>query len=117
MSATRSRSGIESLGRVFEERVLGSPILEPMLVIICISTAIVLVRLPGLPGQAVPRLLLSGVLAAARMSALYVLVYVVMSRLLPRRPHRKMDKNELELRRRRNRLLDESIFNPQRPIL
>jgi hypothetical protein len=102
---------------VFEERVLWSPVLGPMLVITCAVAVNVLIRIPGLPAREVPRLVMRGVAVTAWMSALYALVFVVMSRLFRQRPHRKMDKNELELRRYCHRLLDESILNPHRRVL
>ena len=116
MAGNRSRSLASSLFGGFEERVVGSPVWGPVLVISCAVALNALVLLPATPAGSVPRLLWVTVAVAARVSALYALSYAVMSRLARRRTRQQMDKNELEVGRPYHRLLDVSRLNPQRHL-
>ena len=97
----------------FEERVIGSPIWGPILVITCAVAVNVLVRLPATSAGAVPRLLTAAVAVSAGVSVLYALSYAVMSRLVRRHPREQMDKRGLKL----GRLLNEGSLNPHRRML
>lgn len=113
MSGSVHEGRIRSLAHGFEERVIGSPVWGPMLVIACAVAANVLIRLPATPAGAVPRLLTVAVAVTVGVSGLYALSYGVMSRLVRRPSRSQMDKRGLEL----GRLLDESSLNPQRWML
>lgn len=110
ISANSLRNLARSLSCGFEERVIGSPVWGPILVITCAVAANVLIRIPATAAGAVPRLLTVAVAVTAGLSALHALLYGVLSRLVRRRPRPQMDKRELEL----GRLLDKGTLNPQR---
>lgn len=116
MAENRPRSLASSLFGGFEERVVGSPVWGPVLVISCAVALNVLMRLPATPAGSVPHLLWVAVAIAARVSALYALAYAVMSRLVRRRTRQQMDKNELEVGRPYHRLLDVRRLSPQRHL-
>ena len=113
MFTSRHNRGFRSLYPGFEERVIGSPVWGPILVITCAVAANVLVRLPATSAGAVPRLLTVAVAVSAGVSALYALSYAVMSRLVRRHPRAQMDKRGLKL----SQLLNESSLNPHRRML